>query len=411
MKIKRIIQTIQEQVGRTLMEMLAVLTIAGVISLVGLLALQYAMEMSRENETLNRYAKVVAGARTSRILQNQGDYTKYDLNTGGLLPEFQPQVVNMNDVISNIGDDIIVQKDRSYILAPLKGPVKDGTEKQVEIYAYVETPEAFTVYADNLTYNACMKILLKDLGNDFAFEAQDELQEWLAGTSTKQKGVAADLCKKVVGDSNQRGTLVLWFGPYECMAEGCTPPACKGAECCCETIGCAEPNADDVCVRKDGYASCEPSCDAGPCLNKKMPYYCGGDLCCANAKDCGDGKCKSGGGGDGPYLPPEPDIPPIVPPFDGCPAPKFWCGVDCCEANQTCKNGKCEDLEQCPPDKPVPCPQAPNCCPKNQMCNNGKCQNTDDDCIAECQGDGGSGIRMDTGECCCSGDNGRIVEI
>lgn len=487
MPIKRILGRLKDQSGRTLVELLGVLVIIGVLSLGALYGFEYAMEANRENETLNRYAKVVAGARTSRILQNLGDYTKYDTQTGAQLPEFKPQVVNMNDVISNIGGDIITTSEESYILAPLKGSIKDGTEKQVEIYAFVETPEAFTVHADNLTYDACRKILAKDLGNDFVYEAQDGTQEWLASSSTKDNGIAKDLCEKVIGDPRNRGTLVMWFGPYECLSGDCVPPACKGAECCCETVGtktvvknpapsgcnkpsggtcvsCAEPDVENVCVPKAGYSSCEPSCAVGMCTGKN-PYHCGKGLCCADEDDCGDGVCK--GGTTAPVCKaPRPIVcgtqccteteecvedrlgvkrcetrptpgacgSTQTPCYDqdgwftGCCAayevcnvwgecvsggggsclpPRFRCGAaDCCDQNQICKNGKCENktAEQCPKDKPVPCPKAPNCCPKNQMCVNGKCKDKDEECEKECGKTGGVLYTDDKGikKCCCS---------
>ncbi|MGN1062807.1 MAG: Tfp pilus assembly protein FimT/FimU, partial [Alphaproteobacteria bacterium] len=61
-----------KQSGRTMTEMLGVLAIIGIISITALKGFEYAMERYRENETLNRFAKVVAGARTGRLLENYG---------------------------------------------------------------------------------------------------------------------------------------------------------------------------------------------------------------------------------------------------------------------------------------------------------------------------------------------------
>ena len=98
-----------EQKGRSLVELLGVLAVAGVLSVAGLYGFGYAMEKWRENETLDRYAKVVAGVRTSRILEdeNEGYRTKYFVDgiNHVLRDAFVRQHVDMKQVISNVGDD------------------------------------------------------------------------------------------------------------------------------------------------------------------------------------------------------------------------------------------------------------------------------------------------------------------
>lgn len=352
MDLKRIIQKVKNQKGRSMLEMLAVLSIAGVLALMGLYGYQYAMEVNRENETLNRFSKVVAGARTSRILENQGFFTKYDSNENER-PDFVPQIVDMHDVISNIGKDIITSKQGgelvdSYILAPLKNKT---TNEQVEIYVNVQTPEAFTVHADNLTVPACVKIVRANLDYSFVFEGDDPTSEWRTPASVFDAQNAEAFCERVINEklvtsayqnpfirqafaAGKTGTLVLWFGPFESKTK--PAPACKGSECCCETdssgktylvgrvgcpavnntcIDCAQPNAQGFCVQKPG-------------------------ITCTQDEVCK--KCT----GDTPNL----------------------CGATCCSNDQSCDEdrGVCVDKKACPASRPTAC--GDNCCALSEEC-------------------------------------------
>lgn len=207
MSAGRMIREAIRESGRTMTEMLGVIAVIGVLSLTGLLGYNYAMEVVRENETLNRAAKVIAGARTSYILQNLGDATKYyqedeelpsGVSVGDRRDEYQSQPINMHDVISNIGNDF--SADGHYISAPLKGPFKDGNEQNVRIYVRVETPSAFTVRFDNLTKQACMKIVMaQNLGYWWAYENADGTKQWLDPTMVMTENNAEILCDRVIG--------------------------------------------------------------------------------------------------------------------------------------------------------------------------------------------------------------------
>ena len=432
MSFEKIHTKMKSQSGRTMTEMIGIIAIIGVLSLTGLLGYNYAMEMVRENETLNRASKVIAGARTSYILQTHGDATKY-YQPGDTLPsgaqvgdrrdKFEPQPINMHDVISNIGNDFA--PDATYIIAPLKGPIKDGTEENVKIYVRVETPLAFTVRFDNLTKQACMKIVMaQNLGYSWAYEDADGTTHWLDPTMVMNEANAEALCDRVIGveasktasaydlflnnpfvkqawaqNPSQGGTLVLWFGPYTSMDgdEG-DYPLCAGDDCCCEIdedgnkqpvgkAGCQKPsygscvsctyeNSDGYCIQKDGV-TCPPSdvCRVSKC--NSLQFECG-DTCCAKGQTCNNGKCE----GD-----PDPGIclngqiqcgdnccnegeicnSEGVCETDLCPASegKFWCVQDevCCDANQKCQNGEC--VAACPSGE-VSC--GDECCPNGQQC-------------------------------------------
>ena len=432
MAFDKILTKLKSQSGRTMTEILGVIAIIGVLSLTGLLGFNYAMEVVRENETLNRASKIIAGARTSYILQNHGDATKYyqpgdtlpsGAQVGDLRNEYQSQPINMHDVISNIGNDF--SSDNTYIIAPLKGPIKDGTEQNVKIYVRVETPQAFTVRFDNLTKQACVKIVMaQNLGYSWAYESADGTTHWLDPTTVMNEANAEALCDRVIGiepaktafarqlflnnpfvkqavaqTSDNSGTLVLWFGPYTTMdGEEGEYPLCAGEGCCCELddggnlypvgkAGCKKPpygscvsctyeNSDGKCVQKDGVTcSADDVCHVSKC--NSLQFECG-DTCCAKGQTCNDGECEG-----------EPDagiclegqtqcgdnccntgeicnaegecISDPCPKSEGC----FWCvqGEVCCKANEKCQNGTC--IKTCPTNE-TSCGE--DCCPEGYEC-------------------------------------------
>lgn len=426
----RLTKIFHSQSGRSLVEILAVLAIMGILSLAGILGVQYAMEANRENETLNRFSKVVAGARTSRILDTLGEKTKFNQNTGEERDEYVKMPVNMSDVISNIGGDIYAVDATdldgkasviSHIWAPLKGPFKDGTEERVEIRVYVETPYAFTVHADNLTFNACMKIVQADLGYSFTYDEGSE--DWKQPSQVQTAEGAKALCEKIApqnktgGDtamvyspfirravaaspsSSAPGTLVMWFGPYACMGNNCAAGKCEGAECCCtfedggrevsltdpapvgcaavngKCVGCAQPDSKGICKPKSGISSCEPKCTLDICQNANNPYYCGDGLCCPSAAACGNGKCVT------------------TPPVECKGDRPITCGAQCCSTDETCneEKGICEPLKKCTGAQQTCSKQTDGsfshccgptetccgtaCCAANQQCGDfGKCE-------------------------------------
>lgn len=58
------------QKGRSMVEMLGVLVIVGVLSIGGIVGMQYAMQIYKENETVNAFSVATAGARTANLMQN-----------------------------------------------------------------------------------------------------------------------------------------------------------------------------------------------------------------------------------------------------------------------------------------------------------------------------------------------------
>lgn len=410
MSFNGLFKKIKSQSGRTMMEIIGVVALMGVLSLVGILGYSYAMEYVRENETLNRASKVIAGARTSYILKKHEDAVRF-YQPGDTLPsgagvgdrrdKFQPQLINMHDVISNIGNDFA--PDDKYILAPLKGPFKDGTEQNVKIYVRVETPDAFTVRFDNLTKQACVKIVMaQNLGYSWAYESADGTTHWMDPTTVMTQANAENLCERVIGvapnptasaaqlflnnplvkkayaqNKTPSGTLVLWFGPFTPHPDNEGDyPLCAGDGCCCELAddgklypvgkaGCKKPpygscvectyeNAAGVCTQKDDVkCPADEVCKVSKCGS--LEFECG-DVCCKKGQTCTNGKCE----GD---------------PTQGvCLETQTQCGDDCCNADEICNaDGVCV-ADPCPKSEgKFWCIQDEVCCAANEKCQNGAC--------------------------------------
>ena len=396
-----------EQKGRSLVELLGVLVIAGVIALTAIYGLGYAMEKWRENETLDRYAKVVASVRTSQILEgeNKGYLTKYRVN-GNIHtnyaeteePWFHSQEVDIRTIISNVGDDIVVDDGGGYLLAPQKGPYnrynqpRDGSRwedyeaREVEIWVNVRTPSAFTVHAKNLTLNTCKRIVQSNLGHNWGYESiyddftgteEDDFSGWYTAPELYKDAYADELCEAIV-TSNGTKDLVLWFGSTECISGTTCPkppvPVCRSGkeapECesdndcadgeycgngCCDSQD--EPERTDPDPEPDDLRC--PSCPAGETRCLGYPDC----LCCPNNQWCdkADKKCKE-----------------TCP--DGSSVPECSKDTDCREG-QECDGKCCTDCESvCSTD--VECPKGyaceRGCCKK--MCNGQQVCSKDSDC-------------------------------
>ena len=391
-----------EQKGRSLVELLGVLAVAGAMSVMGLYGFGYAMEKWRENETLDRYAKVVAGARTSRILEdeNEGYRTKYTVDgiNHTLRDAFERQHVDIKKVISNVGDDDdYADDDRplGYLLAPQKGPVNqfnnvdgfvkpaDYEPKEVEIWVDVRTPSAFTVHARNLTLNTCKRIVQSNLGHNWGYESAnddftgtdaDDFDGWYTAPQLHNDAEAEKLCKTIVL-SNGAQELVLWFGDTECISGTTCPkpprpmclsgnesPECDGANPCGDdeycSNGCCYP------INEPDPETTDPEATEPETTIKQCPVgttYCStladGELnCCSGNQECKDGECV------------------------GCPSwAPYRCSEEaCCESEQMCDTdtGMCK-YPACPPERPNECYNSNGdlkCCTSSQVCVNGTCE-------------------------------------
>ena len=90
---QRVNPSIERQRGRSMVEMLGVLTLVGVLSIGGVVGYQYAMQIFRENQTLNAFSATTAGARTADLMDT------YFYSCANF-----PCVVEPKYVISGVGD-------------------------------------------------------------------------------------------------------------------------------------------------------------------------------------------------------------------------------------------------------------------------------------------------------------------
>ncbi len=384
------------QIGRSLVEMLGVLAVIGVLSVLGLVGYSYAMEKWRENETLNYYSKIVAGARTGRILQNQGWHTLYELVDGYETQKgaLEPQRIGMSEVISNV--DIIPCTGGDCAQAPLKGPFNAfnrprkgmewdaGDEKEVEIWVNVQSPKAFTVHAVNLTMGACKKIVQADLGYDWAFQnavrhvsESDEKNGWITPDALMDDVMAEALC---LGAATQNG-LVLWFGPYDCYtSQNCQIPPVKPTPVCgpesedyCYTDSTG-PVCCGNCVDDDGDGNGDRCGEIPPVICTVLsPNYCYSD-------DDGPHCCQSGA-----CLDTDKDG---AKDACACPSGKKWCSGDvnnpvCC---QKCYDNNADGVyESCGPDNEMcdgqpTCTVSSDCEDENAICSDDGCCVTIPEC-------------------------------
>ena len=451
MRKKTVSHKIVEQKGRSLVELLGVLSIAGVLAISGIYGFQYAMEKWRENETLDRFAKVVAGARTSRILEdeNEGYQTKYrrDIVDGVEVhtayaetdePWFHRQHVDIKKVISNVGDDADgddAERPEGYLVAPQEGPFNkfntvaqlkedaayagyelrsDYEPKKAEIWVDVRTPSAFTVHASNLTFNTCKRIVQTNLGYSWGYSSEDDEFEtiddagkvaifgrWKTAPMLVSDAVANDLCRNIV--ANERA-LVLWFGSYDSLSDGPIP----------EPVLCPSGRPMPECDGVDEPCSEGSICKAGCCWPENTPT-CEIIPECSETTDCKAGEvCNAG------CCEPEE--------VEQCPAGTTYCSTTesgllvCCSGKQRCEDGQCigcpasapyrcsdnaccsreEDCNKstgmcyypsCPPSKPNECYDSKGnltCCKSSQTCDNGQCSNGSSSSSSSSSG-GGSG--------------------
>lgn len=90
---QRVKPSIERQRGRSMVEMLGVLALVGVLSIGGVVGYQYAMQIFRENQTLNAFSATTAGARTADLMDT------YFYSCANF-----PCVVEPKYVISGVGD-------------------------------------------------------------------------------------------------------------------------------------------------------------------------------------------------------------------------------------------------------------------------------------------------------------------
>lgn len=266
--------------GKSMVEIIGVLIIIGVVTLTALLGYDQAMLMYRENETLDQYAKAVAGARTGFILEEFGDKTV----SGG---SYEAVRVPIRKIISSVQFD--------------EGSESFTTPMGAQVFVDVETPKAFTAHIKGTTYNVCRKIVAADLGYDFAYKDTSG-NNYYPMVLQNNKEVAEEFCRSVSPSNDEEeailegGDLVLWFGSFGSSSGSC--PACYTyKDGICEKkspapIGCQctqDSDCNSACATCENgqcteistaLESCEKTCENGNRIE------CGGVCCPLGVSSC-----------------------------------------------------------------------------------------------------------------------------
>lgn len=268
--------------GRTMAEMLAVLAIIGVLSITALVGFRYAMELHKENESVDWIVKTVAGSRTGFLLEKYGD-------EAGLL---NPKAVPMQEVISGVAFDFASADDKSSrtYTTPL------ATKVSVDVIS----KNAFEVHLENVTFSMCRKLLNGPLEYRFASSNQseteilptsstEEIDEFCGGIDAARRSPSKPQ-PEVVTDA----VVTLCFSLDR---EGCfSVPACgqcqieRNGTCqTCSSVGLT--CCDDGACRSVCEATCNPPCDATKCET------CVNGVCESKCRDgsvcCPDGTCAA----------------------------------------------------------------------------------------------------------------------
>lgn len=163
--------------GRTMAEMLAVISLAGVLSITGIVGYGYAMRLYQEAETMDQLSVLIAGARSWDIPLHFGE------KTVGVSDNYMPYVVPIRDVISRVNFrtemsayEAGLTDDEGNLIKDTMGHVREyeSFNTLLDAPAWVRAEDEFnwSVRVTGLSYSLCEKLLNKsDLGFDYAYVA------------------------------------------------------------------------------------------------------------------------------------------------------------------------------------------------------------------------------------------------
>ena len=141
--------------GRTMSEMLATLVVMGVLTIGGVVGIKYAMEVHKENESIDWVVKTIVGSRTGFLLERYGEKAEKEKDV---------QEVPIAEVISGVPFNAAPGVEVSYsYTTPL------GSEVSVDVI----NKHAFEVDMENVSYGVCTKLLNGPLEYQCAYKKDD----------------------------------------------------------------------------------------------------------------------------------------------------------------------------------------------------------------------------------------------
>ncbi len=425
--------------GRTMVETLTTLAFIGLLTVGAVTGFRYAMEVHKENQSVDWVVKTIVGSRTGFMLEKYGEEAE---------AENKDVSVPMPEVISGV----------DFNAAPgVAVPYTYTTPLASEVSVRVINRDAFEVDMTNVSFGVCQKLLRGNLEYKVAYVTNAAGQQVLPSASAEAK---EDFCRLI--DENERKPsdpgdvnagslpLTLCFSQYgdacgvddepnngcgQCMqfdaaTDSCQSCATLGLECCdgeC-AASCSnpepdpdpDPDPDESCAEtgcSDGLTCCSDgvcrsNCNlcAGVTCSENNCEACNPDTgacettCSSGTKCCGDGTCSADCSGSIGVCSTSDDCTGSCEQcINGtCTVPDniAVCGTVCCDtATESCVGGACCSVANV-------CGNS--CCGDGEECVNGVCQEPEPECTSDedCAGcaycsDGSCVSGCQDGKICC----------
>ncbi len=173
---------IKSQSGRSMVEMLGVLSIMGILAVSGISGYQYAMRRYRIAETYDEVSVTIGGGRTWPILDHYGPLTKYDFET--MAGNTVAYVVPVREVVSKVNYRSNITADEAPVEPPISADdaarfynerreYESFTSKvYAPVWTRAETEKEWSVRVTGLSYELCeMLVTKRELGYDYVYPA------------------------------------------------------------------------------------------------------------------------------------------------------------------------------------------------------------------------------------------------
>lgn len=210
------------QTGRTIVEMLGVLAIIGVLSIGGIAGFRYAMQIYRENETLNAFSVAVAGARTADLMQSyiySCDNIPCTVNPKSVISTKYP--MHSGDFSTAVGSPVMVRiEDTNGYTVRIRGISKELCEN-IKLGFWGETCAGVDA-AGTTHYRASNCDALKELDCSQFQNASG----WLTRRSALQEAIDKHIVipnPEYTASDMSYNSLVLYYGEKTLAGDDYTP--------------------------------------------------------------------------------------------------------------------------------------------------------------------------------------------
>ena len=204
-------KNLNNQSGRSMIEMLGVLAIIGVLSVGGIAGYSKAMLKYKTNKTIDQIAMLTTNIRTLYAQQNTFDG----------LDEANATSQKLNAILMGAVPDEMQSSDQKSLVNPFAGAVTITVDNSVPGDAGKE--RAFIIGVNNIPREACMAVAVSDWGSNYS--------SGLIGmgiSATTSSNVASDLLKAATdGTAGEAGVIIAGT----CTSDPATSSQTYGAYC------------------------------------------------------------------------------------------------------------------------------------------------------------------------------------